>query len=146
MTYLPCSQRIDLAKTCFDVRFIYYIYIYRTRAIGYILISITLWPFNWYQTLFILWLRTSYMSGSIYIWKEIKVSRYTLFLYYKATDFQKTIFIILNTYHLLLLTIHKNILHLLNFLGKRKYYRELISYKQCRLAKIISKGGWTIVS
>ena len=29
---------------------------------------------------------------------------------------------------------------------KRKYYRELISYEQCRLARIIGKGGWTVVS
>ena len=73
----------------------------------------------------------------------------TLFLNYKAIDFQKKKKkkkFILNTYHLLLLTIHKNTLPLLNFLGKRKYYRELIFYEQYRLARIISKGGWTVVS
>ena len=58
-----------------------------------------------------------------------------LFLNYRATDFQKTTF-----------SIHKNILPLLNFSGKRKYYRELISYEQCKLARIINKGSWAVVS
>ena len=34
----------------------------------------------------------------------------------------------------------------IKFSRKRKYYRELISYEQCRLARIISKSGWAIVS
>ena len=63
-----------------------------------------------------------------------KSFKYTLFLNYKVTELSKTIFIIvLNTYHQLLLTIHKNILFFTNFFRKRKYYRELISYEQCRL-------------
>ena len=114
----------------------------------YILISITLWPFNWYQTLLILWLRTSYRPGYIYIYMERKKNWYTHIIFelqsYRLS--KKTIFIVLNTYHLLLIFIHKNILSLLNFLGKRKYYRELISYEQCRLARIISKSGWVVVS
>ena len=40
----------------------------------------------------------------------------------------------------------QNILSFTKFSGKRKYYRELISYEQCRLARIISKGGWAVVS
>ena len=67
------------------------------------------------------------------------------FLIRKLQTFQKQFFF-LNTYHLLLLTIHKNILPLLNFLGKRKYYREPLSYEQCRFARIISKGDWAVVS
>ena len=52
----------------------------------------------------------------------------------------------LNTHTKRTLSIHKNILPLLNFPGKRKYYRELISYEQCKLARIINKGSWTVVS
>ena len=82
----------------------------------------------------------------VYIWKEIKIDIHTLFLNYKATNFQKKKKkIVLNTYHLLLIIIHKNILPLLNFLGKRKYCRELITYEQYRLARIISKGSWIVV-
>ena len=40
----------------------------------------------------------------------------------------------------------QNILSLTKFSKKRKYYRELISYEQYRLARIISKGGWAVVS
>ena len=45
----------------------------------------------------------------------------TLFLNYKAIDFQKKKFIIvLNTYYLLLLIIHKNILSFTKFFEKKK--------------------------
>ena len=112
---------------------------------------------HWFQKLydhlklanvFILWLRTSYMSSSIYMERN-KSFWYTYYFWItKATHFQKTIIIIivLNTYHLLLFTTHKNILSFTKFYGKRKYYRELISYEQCRFVRIISKGGWTVVS
>ena len=60
------------------------------------------------------------MSGSIYMERKD-----TLFLNYKSYRFSKTIFIIvLNTYHLLLLTIHKIYL-LLNFLGKESTIESL---------------------
>ena len=68
--------------------YIYIFFIYKESYWLYILISITLWPFNWYQTLLILWLRTSYM----YIWKEIKVSRYTLFRITKLQTFKNNFY------------------------------------------------------
>ena len=75
------SQCIELAKTILDVLYIYiYIYIERKKDIDYILISITLWPFNWYQSFFILWLRRSYMSGSIYMERN-KSFKNTLFFW-----------------------------------------------------------------
>jgi len=81
------------------------------------------------------------MSGSIYIWKEIKVSYNIIFFELKSSKLAKTIFIVLNTdtYHVLLFTVHKNILSFTKFSEKRKYHRELISYEQYRLTRIISK-------
>ena len=115
------------------------------------LISIILWPFKVlkFGNAFIFWLRTSNGSGFIYIYiymernKSLKIHFY--FWIRKLQTFQKQFFV-LNTYHQLLLTTHKNILSFTKFSGKRKYYREFISYEQCRLARIISKGGWTVVS
>ena len=49
-----------------DIRSILY-YIKKESHWLYILISITLWLFNWYQTLSIFWLRTSYRSDYIYM-------------------------------------------------------------------------------
>ena len=49
MTFFPCSQRIDLAKACFDARFIY-IYIYIKKAIDYIYIYIYI-NFNNFMTI-----------------------------------------------------------------------------------------------
>ena len=40
----------------------------------------------------------------------------------------------------------QNILSFTKFSGKRKYYKELISYEQCRLAGISSKSGQAVVS
>ena len=76
------------------------------------------------------------MSGSIhiyiyiyiYIWKEIKFKYHIIFWITKLQTLKKKkIIIALNTYHLLLLTIHKNILSLTKYYGKKKYYGELIS-------------------
>ena len=48
----------SLAKTTFDIQLYYiiyiYIYIYKESYWLYILISITLWLFNWYQTFYFL--------------------------------------------------------------------------------------------
>ena len=72
------------------------------------------------------------MFGPIYIWKEIKVSNTHIFIFELEICrlFKKQFFIVLNTYHLLFLTTHKNILSFTKFSRKRKYYRELISYEQ----------------
>ena len=67
------------------------------------------------------------------------------FLIRKLQTFQKQFFFLK---HLPSITSYysQNILSLTKFYGKRKNYRELISYEQCRLARIISKDGWTVVS
>ena len=65
------------------------------------------------------------MSGSIYM-KRNKSFKYT-FLFFELKScgfFKNNFFIVLNTYHLLSLTTHKNILSFTKFYGKRKYYRE----------------------
>ena len=52
--------------------------------------------------------------------------RHTLFLNYKNYRLSKTIFIIvLNTHHLLLLTIHKNILFFTKFFEKKSTIESL---------------------
>ena len=115
-----------------------------------LLISITIWPFNGYQTLLILWLKISYKSGYLYIWKKIKIKKklniHTFFNFglescrlFKNNFCLKYLPSIASYYS-------QNILSFTKFSGKRKYYRELISYEQCRLARIISKGGWAVVS
>ena len=111
------------------------------------LISIILWPFKVLKiaNVFIFWLGTSNMSGPIYMERNKSLKIHFYFWIRKLQTFQKQFFV-LNTYHLLLLTTHKNILYFTKFSGKRKYYREFISYEQCRLARIISKGGWAVVS
>ena len=67
---------------------------------------------------------------NIYIYMERNKSLKTHFYFWirNLQTFQKQFFV-LNTYHLLLLTTHKNILSFTKFAGKRKYYREFISYK-----------------
>ena len=69
-----------------------------------------------------------------------------IILNYKATDFQKQFYYCSKHLPSIASYYSQNILSLTKFSGKRKYYRELISYEQCRLARIISKGGWTVVS
>ena len=65
------------------------------------------------------------MSSSIYMERN-KSFKYTLFLNYKVTELSKTIFIIvLNTHHLLLLTIHKNILFFTKFFEKKSTIESL---------------------
>ena len=72
---------------------ILHIYKYKESYWLYIFISITLWLFNWYQTLLIFWLRTSNMFGSIYMERNRSVKdTFFFFLYYKATDFSNTVF------------------------------------------------------
>ena len=87
-----------------------------------------------------------YIILYIYIWKEIKIDKHIIFELQSYKLFKKQFFIVLNTYRLLLLTTHKNILSFTKFYGKRKYYKKLISYEQCRLTRIISKSGWAVVS
>ena len=124
---------------------VYILYIYRTRAIGYILISITLWPFNWYQTLLILWLRTSYRSGYIYMERNKNLKDIHYFWITKLQTFK-------NNFHYCskhlpsTASYYSQNISFTEFSRERKYYRELISYEQCRLTRIISKGGLTVVS
>ena len=84
---------------------ILHIYKYKESYWLYIFISITLWLFNWYQTLLIFWLRTSNMFGSIYMERNKSVKD-TFFFFWitKLQTFQIQFFIVLNRYHLLLLT------------------------------------------
>ena len=88
------------------------------------------------------------MSGSIYMERN-ESFKYThfYFLNKKAVDFSKTIFYCLK--HLPSIVSYysqKKILSFTKFSGKRKYYKELIFYEQCRLARIINKSGWAVVS
>ena len=77
----------------------------------------------------------------IYIYIYIYIHLFGLPSY----NFQNNFITVLNTHHLLLLTFHKNILFFTLFSRKRKYYKELLSYKQCRLTRITNKGGCAIV-
>ena len=115
----------------------------------YILISITLWPFNWYQTLLILWLRTSYRPGYIYIYiygKEKKLIYTHYFWITKLQTFKKNSFYCSKHLPSIAYIYSQKYFIFTKFFRKRKYYRELISYEQCRLARIISKSGWVVVS
>ena len=113
----------DLISSLYNIIYIY-IYILRKPLI-ILLISITLWPFNGYQTFLILWLKISYKSGYLYIWKG-KKKKDTFFNFeLESCRLFKKQFFVLNTYHLLLLTTHKIFYLLQNFLGKESTIESL---------------------
>ena len=102
----------------------YIIYIYKESYWLYIVISITLWLFNWYQTFFFM-AKDKHNVYPIYMeWN--KSFKYTHFIFWirKLQTFQKQFFV-LNTYHLLFLTTHKIFYLLQNILGKESIIESL---------------------
>ena len=89
------------------------------------------------------------MGLALYIYmernKSFRHAFFFFFLNYKAADILKTIFYFKHLPSIASFYL-QNIISLTKIFGKRKYYRELISYEQCRLARIINKGGWVVVS
>ena len=105
------------------VYIIFYIYIYKESYWLYILISITLWLFNWYQTFYFL-AKDKQHVWLIYMERNKSFKDTFYFSIRKLQTFRKQFFV-LNTYHLLLLTTHKIFYLLQNFLGKESTIESL---------------------
>ena len=84
------------------------------------------------------------MSGPIYMERNKSFKDTFLFFELESCRLFKTIFCLK---HLPSIASYysQNILSFTKFSRKRKYYREFIFYKQCKLARIISKDGWVII-